>query len=469
MTETGHLVAGRYRLEERVGAGAMGVVWAASDERLGRTVALKQLQLSPSLSYEERDEALARTMREGRLAARLHHPNVVSVYDVVDENGAPCLVMEYVPSRSLDAVLRDEGALRPERTAAIGVQVASALAAAHAAGVVHRDVKPGNVLLGDNGTVKISDFGISRAADDITVTKTGLIAGTPAYLAPEVAIGRNPTAASDMFSLGSTLYAAVEGEPPFGLSENTLGLLHAVAAARINPPRQAGPLTPVLEGLLSADPQTRPDAPRAGAMLEAVANGRPPVVPTAAGTSSTRPYTRAETAAAFASRTGGTAVLPTQSPSSPPRSPERPAERPARRRRRWPGILAGLLVVLIIVLLAGLYASGAFGGRANHDRNQGPLPVPPTHTQTPSPTQNPTPTRTPEHATTPTQVPTPTTTVRPLPTGNGNPGNGNGGGQGGGNGNPGNGQGNGGGNPGNGQGNGGGENGGGPGRSAPGH
>jgi serine/threonine protein kinase len=419
MTERGHLVAERYRLDERVGAGAMGVVWAAYDERLGRTIALKQLQLSPSLSQEERDEALARTMREARLAARLHHPNVVSVYDVVDENGAPCLVMEYVPSRSLDAVLRDEGALTPERTATIGVQVATALAAAHAAGVVHRDVKPGNVLLGAQGVVKISDFGISRAADDVTITKTGLIAGTPAYLAPEVAIGRNPTAASDMFSLGSTLYAAVEGEPPFGLSENTLGLLHAVAAARINPPRQAGPLTPVLEALLSPDPQARPDAQQARRLLEAAAEGRSPMAREESGASSTRPYTRAETAASFASRTGGTAVLPAQSPSSPSQSPERPPATPERRRSRWPAVMAGLLVVVIIALLGGLYASGAFGGRGNGQRNQGPLPAPAT-TTTQRPTRHqpgaPTPTEQTPTQQTPTQEPTRTGTRAPTQT-----------------------------------------------------
>src|SRR5919198_210300 len=177
-------------------------------------------------------------MREGRIAARLQHQHAISVYDVAEDEGQPVLVMEYLPSTSLAAMMSEHGPLPPREVARVGAQVASALGAAHAAGVVHRDIKPGNILLGDDGTVKITDFGISRATDDVTVTKTGLIAGTPAYLAPEVAVGRDPAPPSDVFSLGSTLYAAVEGEPPFGLSENTLGLLHRVAAGRIVPPQQ---------------------------------------------------------------------------------------------------------------------------------------------------------------------------------------------------------------------------------------
>jgi serine/threonine protein kinase len=236
----------------------MGVVWTAHDERLNRTVAVKRLLLSPGLPPEEQAEAVARCMREGRIAARLHHPNAISVFDVVDEDGAPCLIMEYLPSKSLAMVMSERGPLPAREVARIGAQSAAALAAAHAAGIVHRDIKPGNILLGDDGTVKITDFGISRASDDVTVTKTGMIAGTPAYLAPEAAVGNDPTPASDVFSLGSTLYAAVEGEPPFGLTENTLQLLHAVAAGRINPPQLAGPLTDVLVAMLAADPEQRP-------------------------------------------------------------------------------------------------------------------------------------------------------------------------------------------------------------------
>jgi serine/threonine protein kinase len=191
----------------------------------------------------------------------------------------PCLIIEYLPSVSLAIALNDDGPMDPVEVARIGSQVAAAMAAAHAAGIVHRDIKPGNILLGDDGTVKITDFGISRATDDVTVTKTGLIAGTPAYLAPEVAIGREPSAASDMFSLGSTLYAAAEGEPPFGLSENTLGLLHAVASGKIVPPTRSGPLTDVLMLLLAVDPDDRPTAGRARDLLSAVSRGEEPNIP----------------------------------------------------------------------------------------------------------------------------------------------------------------------------------------------
>ena len=278
MSDEGRLVAGRYRLERRIGAGAMGVVWQALDERLNRTVAVKKLLLPPGLPPEEADEAVARCKREGRIAARLHHPNAIAVFDVVDEDGAPCLIMEYLPSDSLAIALNERGPLPVAEVARIGAQVAAALAAAHAAGIVHRDIKPGNILLGDDGSVKITDFGISRATDDVTVTKTGLIAGTPAYLAPEVAVGREPSAASDVYSLGSTLYAAAEGEPPFGLSENTLGLLHAVASGKINPPLQSGPLTDVLISLLANDTEDRPSAAKARDLLAAVARGESPEV-----------------------------------------------------------------------------------------------------------------------------------------------------------------------------------------------
>ncbi|MCR3746344.1 serine/threonine-protein kinase [Lentzea californiensis] len=274
MTDDGRLVAGRYRLSQRIGSGAMGVVWTAHDERLHRTVAVKQLLLQPGLAEADTDEAKRRAMREGRIAARLQHPHAVAVYDVAEDDSQPWLIMEYLPSKSLSAVLSERGTLPPRDVASIGMQVASALAAAHNAGIVHRDIKPGNILLGDDGTVKITDFGISRATGDVTVTATGMLAGTPAYLAPEVAKGYDPGSPSDVFSLGSTLYAAIEGEPPFGLSENTIALLHKVASGKVNPPRNAGPLTALLMRLLRAEPEDRPTMAEARDALAAVANGQ---------------------------------------------------------------------------------------------------------------------------------------------------------------------------------------------------
>ena len=278
MSDEGRLVADRYRIVGRIGTGAMGAVWQAHDEVLGRTVAIKQLLLHSHLDEHDAEDARQRTMREGRIAARLHHPNAISVFDVVtDDNGQPCLIMEYLNSTSLASVLQERRTLPPTEVARIGAQVAAALREAHAVGIVHRDIKPGNILLGANGVVKITDFGISRAKDDVTVTKTGMIAGTPAYLAPEVAIGGDPGPESDVFSLGSTLYAACEGQPPFGLSENTLSLLHAVAAGQINPPRQSGPLASVLAVLLHPDIEHRPTAEECEELLAAVARGELPL------------------------------------------------------------------------------------------------------------------------------------------------------------------------------------------------
>ncbi|GLZ42054.1 serine/threonine-protein kinase [Actinokineospora sp. NBRC 105648] len=350
MSDEGRLVAGRYRLERRIGSGAMGVVWQALDERLNRPVAVKKLLLPPGLPPDEADEAVARCMREGRIAARLHHPNAIAVFDVVDEDGVPCLIMEYLPSDSLAIALNERGPLEPTEVARIGAQVAAALAAAHAAGIVHRDIKPGNILLGDDGSVKITDFGISRATDDVTVTKTGLIAGTPAYLAPEVAVGRDPSAASDVFSLGSTLYAATEGEPPFGLSENTLGLLHAVASGKTNPPTQSGPLTTVLVALLASDVDTRPTAAKARDMLAAVARGDDPDVPLVAAA----PVEAATRLVVHPAADPTSVVRPTPArPARPtPTGGSRPAMAPAPLppRSRMPLVVAGVGLAAILTV-----------------------------------------------------------------------------------------------------------------------
>ncbi|MGW6931238.1 serine/threonine-protein kinase [Lentzea sp. NPDC054927] len=252
-------IGGRYTLLERIGSGAMGVVWRARDEVLAREVAAKQLLTGDH----------PRAMREARNAARLHHPHAIAVFDVISDDEVPWIVMEYLPSLSLSALIAERGPLKPAQAASIGAKVASALAAAHAAGMAHRDIKPGNVLIGHDGTVKITDFGISKATGDGTMTDTGMISGTPAYLAPEVARGEQPDSASDVFSLGATLYTAIEGESVFGPSDNSFGLIYRAASGQLRDPKNAGELTPLLTRLLAIDPKDRPTAQEAADELAA--------------------------------------------------------------------------------------------------------------------------------------------------------------------------------------------------------
>jgi serine/threonine protein kinase len=273
VTEKGDLIADRYRLVDQIGHGAMGVVWQAHDERLDRAVAVKLLSFGAALSGAAGEQADQRVMREAQIAAKLQHPNAITVHDVIEHDGRPCLVLEYLPSQTLSAVLAERGALPADEVARIGSQVAAALAAAHEAGIVHRDVKPDNVLIAPDGTVKITDFGISRSIDDASMTGNGIIPGTPAYLAPEVAGGGKPGFPSDVFSLGATLYAATEGVPPFGLDENTIALLLRVASGEIAPPRQSGTLISILLWLLRSDPDERPTMSQAQHHL---ATGEPP-------------------------------------------------------------------------------------------------------------------------------------------------------------------------------------------------
>ncbi|MFC5141186.1 serine/threonine-protein kinase [Actinomycetospora rhizophila] len=357
------VVAGRYRLEERIGSGAMGVVWRGTDERLGRVVAVKQVFLHAGLDDREAEEVRQRTLREGRIAARLQHPHAISVFDASIEGDEPWLVMEYLPSRSLANVLGEQGTLEPRTVARIGRQVADALDAAHQAGIVHRDVKPGNVLLGADGTVKITDFGISRATGDLTLTRTGMLAGTPAYLAPEVARGDDSTSASDVFSLGATLYAAVEGMPPFGADDNALALLHSVAAGKVVPPSQAGPLTALLMRLLRDDPAERPSAAEARQELGRIAHaggraeeplgnlvplGAPAPASVPEARHSSDPWMPGPAGVGTGSGSGGAG------PAGPPTRQGMPApDLPPRRRRARRPTTAIVVLVLLVALAAG--------------------------------------------------------------------------------------------------------------------
>ncbi|XVS67918.1 protein kinase domain-containing protein [Actinosynnema sp. CA-299493] len=286
MSERDEVIAGRYRLVELVGRGAAGVVWRARDERLGRSVAVKLLTAADSPS------AVERIVREGRVAARLRHPHAVTVHDVVEHGGKPCLVMEYLPSKTLAELVDERGPLPVELVAGVGWQVASALAAAHADGIVHRDVTTFNILLAEDGTAKIADFGIARAIGEHTVTDARVVVGTPAFLAPEVAAGQEAVFASDVYSLGATLYAAMEGHPPFGTTDNPYALLRRIADGEVAPMRFSGRLGDVLERVLRRDPAERPTMAELHSLLGAVMEGRPlpgEPQPAAAQNGDTRP------------------------------------------------------------------------------------------------------------------------------------------------------------------------------------
>ncbi len=249
----------------------MGTVWHARDEVLGRDVAVKEVILPHGFSDEEREIQHKRTFREARTAARLGHPGVVTVYDVVEEDGRPWIVMELIRGRSLQEHIKTDGKLPPKRVAEIARQMLGALSAAHEAGVLHRDVKPSNVLVTEARSQRavLTDFGIARAQSDATLTQTGMLIGSPAYIAPERARGRVALPASDLWSLGVTMYAAVEGRSPFERPDAMASLV-AVLTDQPGPASHAGPLLPVILGLLRKDPATRLSVGEAAAMLDQI-------------------------------------------------------------------------------------------------------------------------------------------------------------------------------------------------------
>ncbi|MCO5970454.1 WD40 repeat domain-containing serine/threonine protein kinase [Actinoallomurus soli] len=266
---SGGLVGGRYRLTELVGRGGMGRVWRGYDELLGREVAVKEVLLSADLAEPDREQLARRAIGEARAAARLDFPGIVTVYDAVEQDGAPWIIMEFVPGRSLDAVLTGEGTLTRARAATIGAGVAEALAHTHAAGVIHRDLKPGNILLAAEGPV-ITDFGIARILDDTTrLTGTHTVVGTPQYMSPEQLQGQELTAATDLWSLGATLFAALEGHPPF--EGPTLAAIITGILTRPTPAlHDAGPLADLINSLLRKDQRQRPDAPTVARRLREI-------------------------------------------------------------------------------------------------------------------------------------------------------------------------------------------------------
>jgi hypothetical protein len=265
--DTGRVIAGRYRLEAPIGRGAMGVVWRARDLLLDRDVAVKEVHIAETLTDEERANAYERTLREAKTAARLNHPGVVTVYDVAEDQGRPWIVMQLVSAQSLDQVLATSGPLSARRAAEMGRQLLSALSVAHAAGVMHRDVKPSNVLLGRDDRAVLTDFGIATFQGDPRLTQTGMVMGSPGFTAPERIRGENATPASDLWSLGATLFAAVEGYGPYERRGGAITTMSAIINEDAPAAATAGALGPVIAALLRRDPADRPDTSTATRMI----------------------------------------------------------------------------------------------------------------------------------------------------------------------------------------------------------
>ncbi|MFC8140452.1 serine/threonine-protein kinase [Streptomyces paradoxus] len=263
------LLAGRYRLGKVLGRGGMGTVWRAQDETLGRTVAVKELRFPSNIDEEEKRRLITRTLREAKAIARIRNNSAVTVFDVVQEDDRPWIVMELVEGKSLAEVIREDGLLEPKRAAEVGLAVLDVLRSAHREGILHRDVKPSNVLIAEDGRVVLTDFGIAQVEGDPSITSTGMLVGAPSYISPERARGHKPGPAADLWSLGGLLYAAVEGTPPYDKG-SAIATLTAVMTEPLEEPKNAGPLTDVIHGLLTKDPAQRLDDAGARAMLNSV-------------------------------------------------------------------------------------------------------------------------------------------------------------------------------------------------------
>ncbi|WP_405899437.1 serine/threonine protein kinase [Streptomyces sp. NBC_00727] len=387
-TEAGLLLAGRYRLGDVLGRGGMGKVWRAHDEVLHRTVAVKELTAGLYVAESDRIVLHQRTQKEARAAARITHPGVVTVHDVVEYDNRPWIVMQYVDGPSLaDRAKESGGEIDAREAARIGLHVLGALRAAHGAGVLHRDVKPGNVLLARDGRVLLTDFGIAAIEGDSTITRTGELVGSIDYLAPERVRGGDPGPASDLWSLGATLYTAVEGRSPFRRT-SPISTMQAVVTEEPPPPTRAGALAPVITALLRKEPEDRPSAAETERMLLEAMEGRAPRAAQA--------FVPTQQVSEEMLR-GGTAVLPRPGPAVLPAPAPAPA--PAARRSRW---RTTVLVIALAALLGGgagtaamLYAhrteaaGSTTGGTASHGTRT-PDPARSTPTPTPTPTPSPT-------------------------------------------------------------------------------
>ncbi|MEE4490931.1 serine/threonine-protein kinase [Streptomyces sp. BE230] len=267
----GRLLAGRYRLGEVLGRGGMGTVHRAVDETLGRTVAVKELRFPTAIDDDEKRRLITRTLREAKAIARIRNNGAVTVYDVVDEDDRPWIVMELIEGKSLAEAVREDGVLTPKRAAEVGLAILDVLRSAHREGILHRDVKPSNVLISEDGRVVLTDFGIAQVEGDPSVTSTGMLVGAPSYISPERARGHKPGPPADLWSLGGLLYASVEGCPPYDKG-SAIATLTAVMTEPLDPPKNAGPLEEVIYGLLARDPEQRLDDAGARALLNDVIN-----------------------------------------------------------------------------------------------------------------------------------------------------------------------------------------------------
>ncbi|MEU2425454.1 serine/threonine-protein kinase [Streptomyces sp. NPDC007851] len=370
------VIAGRYRLLSPLGEGGMGTVWRARDEVLGREVAVKEVRAPAGLPGPDVERMYARLEREAWAAARIANRNVVTVYDVAMEGGRPWVVMELVRGVSLADELEAEGPMSPQRAADIGAEVLSALRAAHAAGVLHRDVKPANVLLSQDGRAVLTDFGIATVEGSSALTMTGEVIGSPEYLAPERALGRGFGPESDLWSLGVLLYTAVEGASPFR-QDTPLSTLRAVVDEELPPPYRAGPLAPVIEGLLRKDPAARLSAERAERDLRLVAAGGAPAGSATPHTAATIPVPvryDAPTRVARQPQPGSaTPPLPLPADTRPPA-----ADR-GGNRSAGTVLLVGLVLVALALgglVYALLHKGGGDGGDAGAGQSASSLSSP---------------------------------------------------------------------------------------------
>ncbi len=364
----GAIIGGRYALRTAVGHGGMGTVWRAADTVLRREVAVKEVVLPPGLAASDAEAMYERTLREARAAAGLSHPSVVQVFDVVTEEGRPWIVMELLDARSLADMVIEDGPLAPRSVAKIGIALLGALEVAHAGGVLHRDVKPANVLITREGRCVLTDFGVAKLPADVQLTTPGMVLGSPHFISPERALGHRFGPPSDLFSLGVTLYTAVEGRPPFDKGD-PLATMHSVVEDPPAPPQRCGPLLDVLYGLMEKDPHRRWDVATSRGFLRELLAG--PLAQNSSAQHSTDPWAVVQAAPVPppvyddppARQVGGRAMLHTgESPTARrPRHQTNPMPTINRDRHQPNRVRLAVAAGVVTVLAAATVSWAVFG------------------------------------------------------------------------------------------------------------